>query len=955
SLGLPSMVSRDADLPVHRNSRAATRSRDNQALSAQAGKNDFGTFDVPRIEGDIQSSTLLSGGESREIVGLKQFYMMNTTSGRRIFVTDHHHHAARAWMRAYKDGLIGKGSSILHIDKHADDVTRVREFKGLLDIDQSGVEALDEMVLKRFGIESFIAPMVAMGLIDPKRWYFMEGLSGDVFSEELGWKALPQASQASPFQFDYGTKIHALDVLMEAGTFDIVDLDIDAFEPLYRRLIAQYELEWPSHSDAVMKARKEIIDIWVPRLIPVLARAKLLSIATSPDFIDQSFAIDIAQGVLNGLKEYDHEKPVFSMEGFDKLDDFKAGFMAREKEPAERAVVAVEKELWDAIPINSFEQVEAIVKSWPEPELPYHFLALLSLARFYNPRAIALWKLEQAFLKKTPQAGHALRMLLGLYKNDEIPNAEKLSIYKFVGNFNRRGGIPVELLNPDPLGLQELSSYRFRDGIHFEVYSGARSDRGLSRQDLDDIETVLDDTFDLPEYRQLILDAMREPDVILSYARNDEGRIIAFSIGLPSDNVLLRDIRTYSFRMSENRDVFYGIGTGVRSLYRGRGIPTQLIALSFLHTKDQGYGRREAHLNTASLSSFKRVLDSQEADVLIEPRDDKTEPYSVDLDQVDAKKLKEVFVKAFDRVSEHAVQGDLVTDQASQAGRMQGSSVDVIVLDLTVHQIAESILGKLEKPELLRAQRRIERIAALLEEMYPNLLYRAQASRRRAVVAEVVRMLPIEESPPAQAIPSPFELLIRKGVPPEIIEILDKTQGTAVFYATLDAIFSDPHMALYEDPDVQIFLLSLYAASFVRDHVSKAQQDALQAQIDMPFEEAFTARFGMPFSISALMSQYVILRTSGEDLSFFDPVSLRLEDPFISAGVDDLFFEVLDLGANVKRLQYINAILMERAHPDEQSMFQVLGIGPLYPLPAMQRDRRLQTVPGHLNDLERAA
>ena len=123
----------------------------------------------------------------------------------------------------------------------------------MIDLDNVELDDVDDLIDTYFDIESFITPMVAAGLIDPNQWFFLNGLDQSVFRHQLHWRSLPKGAKASPFQFEYGSELHPLSEVLE--DVDIVDIDVDVFDPLFKRLMAGYarSMRPPSKAEQMAK------------------------------------------------------------------------------------------------------------------------------------------------------------------------------------------------------------------------------------------------------------------------------------------------------------------------------------------------------------------------------------------------------------------------------------------------------------------------------------------------------------------------------------------------------------------------------------------------------------------------------------------------------------------------------------------------------------------------------
>jgi preprotein translocase subunit SecA len=401
-----------------------------QSLGAETGAG-FGRFAVPEIE--VNKTVYrdpFSGEVKEEATGLKRSFEITTSTGRRILVSDHHHKALPFWIDAFQKGLLKKGSTLFHIDGHPDDVVSRRAYRAPVDLDNIPAD-YPEIINRYYDIDSFIAPAVTMGLIDPAKWFYQAELENEVFKQDLVWTRGSDSS-GTPFRFAYGPERAEIQGVLDRESLDIVDVDVDVFAPQYRRLVEGYLARQMPEAEAREAARKELLEKWVPLLIPILARGKVVTIVTSPDYIEQGLAADITKVLMDGLNRFDAEKPAFKP--IPQTVEFGPEI---EKAKAEDALAQLRPEVWEAVAPVSFEDAEALAgRFYPDDSLPAfapEFQPLIDLAQRRAPRSFVYWKLEQAY--KTQGSAEAMRALAGLYKKEEtLPAFERLGLYRFLAS-----------------------------------------------------------------------------------------------------------------------------------------------------------------------------------------------------------------------------------------------------------------------------------------------------------------------------------------------------------------------------------------------------------------------------------------------------------------------------------------------------------------------------------------
>lgn len=159
-----------------------------------------------------------------------------------VYISDNHNHALAFWYEWFIHGLIPKWVTLLHVDQHAD----MNEPSAHIDMSQeSNLDYIAEYVNTQTQIASFIQPAIRSGLITECIQIRSEAKLQEVSSK---------AKQYMPY---------------------ILDIDIDFF------------------------AEEKEIEDKLALLRSLMPWAMLITIATSPFFIDQKKAIDIVKKLLS--------------------------------------------------------------------------------------------------------------------------------------------------------------------------------------------------------------------------------------------------------------------------------------------------------------------------------------------------------------------------------------------------------------------------------------------------------------------------------------------------------------------------------------------------------------------------------------------------------------------------------------------------------------------------------
>ena len=194
---------------------------------------------------DFEPSTGSGGAEHEQLrscVGLKHFVRMkHPTTGKPIVIVDNHNHVFYFWHEALAKGLIEKGATLVHIDQHKDmrkppvGVADLRPLRGVF-----------EYTNTILNVGNYIIPAIEDGLV------------GKVISitSETDLAQKPQRP-------DKGSVIVNVDLDFWVPEMDYIDL----------QLKNQRTKEW-------------------------MAVADLITIATSPFFIEQTLALKILRGLL---------------------------------------------------------------------------------------------------------------------------------------------------------------------------------------------------------------------------------------------------------------------------------------------------------------------------------------------------------------------------------------------------------------------------------------------------------------------------------------------------------------------------------------------------------------------------------------------------------------------------------------------------------------------------------
>jgi len=203
--------------------------------------------------------------ELKSCVGLKHFIRMkHPTTGKPIVIVDNHNHAFYFWHEATslstdsggarKDGIIRNGATLVHIDQHKD----AREPSAYLaKSDAEDLKKVFEYTNSVLNVGNYILPAMRDGLIE---------------------KVIQINGEKELNEYDYPEGAQALARLQGQGSSIILNIDLDF---------------WAPEMDYIDKKLK------IDRVKEWMARADLITIATSPFFVEQEMAIEVLRDLLN--------------------------------------------------------------------------------------------------------------------------------------------------------------------------------------------------------------------------------------------------------------------------------------------------------------------------------------------------------------------------------------------------------------------------------------------------------------------------------------------------------------------------------------------------------------------------------------------------------------------------------------------------------------------------------
>ncbi|MGL4797342.1 MAG: UPF0489 family protein [Paraclostridium sp.] len=197
-----------------------------------------GTLDDVKI-GDEVVFNEIDFEEEINAIGLKNMVKYDF-KGKDVYIFDNHNHAFYFWIKSLNKGMFNKGCKLVHIDQHKD----MRDPENY-NVDTSNIEDVFRYTNYTLNVGNFIKPALYHGI-------FSEAIIID-----------------STYGFD-----------MNVEGEIVLDIDLDIFSK---------DMEYISY------------DLRVNKIKEYIERAKVITIASSPFFIEQDYAIK----VLKELFSYD--------------------------------------------------------------------------------------------------------------------------------------------------------------------------------------------------------------------------------------------------------------------------------------------------------------------------------------------------------------------------------------------------------------------------------------------------------------------------------------------------------------------------------------------------------------------------------------------------------------------------------------------------------------------------
>lgn len=211
----------------------------------------------------VDLSSVLSPAPSKKTFFLKE-YIRTSFKGVPVYIFDEHNHAFFAWCEALTEGNIQRESTLIHIDAHSDGYEPSFFLPPNWNLKQAAEYA------QFLEIDTFINPAIKLGIV--KDIHFVEHYHNEVkaiFDYNSSKLSVQRSDNYDPFSF-------AIRLQLDPRK-PIVDLDLDFFE----------------HNGGYGCEASEIASIR-----ELMSRAGVVTMATSPGFINQHKAIALVKELL---------------------------------------------------------------------------------------------------------------------------------------------------------------------------------------------------------------------------------------------------------------------------------------------------------------------------------------------------------------------------------------------------------------------------------------------------------------------------------------------------------------------------------------------------------------------------------------------------------------------------------------------------------------------------------
>ena len=214
--------------------------------------------------------------------GLKEFLRLETTDGKPIYIVDEHHHALFAWVEALSEGVIQSGATLIHVDEHSDAWEEDIESLPIgFSPTHPDLAQIRQYIQNELHEGKFMHSALLLGIVK------------DIYHVSPTTTRKVLDTHYFPWLVEIGMNSKILQTAKSGKVTNIIlDIDIDYF------------LRHTQNSRELLEKRGQSGSILLEKDMEVLRRliktADLITIATSPSYINQKLALELINQLLDG-------------------------------------------------------------------------------------------------------------------------------------------------------------------------------------------------------------------------------------------------------------------------------------------------------------------------------------------------------------------------------------------------------------------------------------------------------------------------------------------------------------------------------------------------------------------------------------------------------------------------------------------------------------------------------
>ena len=201
-------------------------------------------------------------------------------TGAPCYVIDNHNYAFFAWVEALREDAIQPGSTLIHIDTHVDESWAGVDAPPLSDL------AAVARYTEQLKIYNFIGPALKAGILSYIIWIKPRANAKSETQRHSSSSSIPLYEMGLE-----NLRLHALINALDRTKL-IIDIDLDYFQPFIENPA------FTAHSRQVTNIESRMEED-ITLLKEMVKKAGVVTMATSPNFIDQEKAIELTKKILS--------------------------------------------------------------------------------------------------------------------------------------------------------------------------------------------------------------------------------------------------------------------------------------------------------------------------------------------------------------------------------------------------------------------------------------------------------------------------------------------------------------------------------------------------------------------------------------------------------------------------------------------------------------------------------